>query len=335
MKIAPVLLAGGNGTRLAPLSQTTMPKQFLQFFSNNQSSFQLTAIRIRHTFRNETIFIATNAIYADIVKQQLSEINETNYTIIAEKEPKNTFPIITSIVKICNKDDVLFFTPTDLIIEDKDKLARQIQTSSMYCYLNQKHILFGIKPTSPEGNFGYIKTKISPTSFKNNTGDDVAYDDIFNTSLFHEVDCFIEKPPIATAKIFYRSNKYYWNSGMFIFNRELLFRNITNYNQSVLNGINIIQKQKEDENLARSQQDYLFTYLKTKQPHQTIKNIQQIDVNYDDNMPSISIDNAIIHNITQDIKCVIADFQWLDFGNWKNFISVLFQNKIILQQTTI
>ena len=335
MKITPVLLAGGNGTRLAPLSQTKLPKQFLQFFSNKKSSFQLTAIRIRNTFRNETLLIAANNIHTNIIKQQLSEINEVNYTIIVEQKAKNTFPIIASIAKICEQDDVLFLTPTDLIIEDIDKLARQIQISSMYCYLNKKHILFGIKPTSPESNFGYIKTKTSSTLSNKHNNNDAVYDDMFNTSLFHEVDCFIEKPPIETAEIFYRSNKYYWNSGMFIFNRELLFQNITNYNQFVLNGVNIIQKQKEDENLARSQQDYLSTYLKTKKPHQTIENIQQIDVNYDDNMPSISIDNAIIHNITQDIKCVIADFQWLDFGNWKNFISILFQNKITLQQDTI
>ena len=239
MKIAPVLLAGGNGTRLAPLSQTTMPKQFLQFFSNNKSSFQITAKRIRHVFHNETLFIATNNIYIDIIKRQLNEINEINYTIVAEEEPRNTFPIIASITKICEQDDVLFFTPTDLIIEDKDKLARQIQTSSMYCYLNQKHILFGIKPTSPEGNFGYIKTKISPTSFKNNTGNNVAYDDIFNTSLFHEVDCFIEKPSIKTAKSFYINNNYYWNSGMFVFNQELLLQNITDYHKTIFNGIHI------------------------------------------------------------------------------------------------
>ena len=335
MNIVPVLLAGGNGTRLAPLSQTTMPKQFLQFFSNNQSSFQLTAIRIRHAFRNENMFIATNAIYADIVKQQLSEINEINYTIIAEKEPKNTFPIITSIVKICNKDDVLFFTPTDLVIEDVDVFARQIQISSMYCYLNQKHILFGIKPTSPESNFGYIKTKISPTSFKNNTGNNVAYDDIFNTSLFHEVDCFIEKPSIKTAKSFYINNNYYWNSGMFVFNQELLLQNITDYHKTIFTGIHINLTKTNDMSIVQTQQDYLSTYLKTKKPYQIKENIQQIDIKYDNRVPSISIDNAIIHNITQDIKCVIADFQWLDFGNWKNFISVLFQNKIILQQTTI
>ena len=287
MNIVPVLLAGGNGTRLAPLSQTTMPKQFLQFFSNNKSSFQLTAIRIRHAFRNENMFIATNAIYADIVKQQLSEINEINYTIIAEKEPKNTFPIITSIVKICNKDDVLFFTPTDLVIEDVDVFARQIQISSMYCYLNQKHILFGIKPTSPESNFGYIKTKISPTSFKNNTGNNVAYDDIFNTSLFHEVDCFIEKPSIKTAKSFYINNNYYWNSGMFVFNQELLLQNITDYHKTIFTGIHINLTKTNDMSIVQTQQDYLSTYLKTKKPYQIKENIQQIDIKYNNHVPSI------------------------------------------------
>ena len=337
MKIAPVLLAGGNGTRLAPLSQTTLPKQFLKFFSNNQSSFQLTAIRIRHTFRNENMFIATNAIYADIVKQQLSEINETNYTIIAEKEPKNTFPIITSIVKICNKDDVLFFTPTDLVIEDVDVVARQIQISSMYCYLNQKHILFGIKPTSPESNFGYIKTKTKPISYGDikNKNNNAIYDEIFNTSLFHEVDCFIEKPPIKTAKSFYINNNYYWNSGMFVFNRELLLQNITDYHKTIFNSIHINLTKTNDMSIAQTQQDYLSTYLKTKKPYQIKENIQQIDIKYDNHVPSISIDNAIVHKITQDIKCVIADFQWLDFGNWKNFISILFKNKITLQDNSI
>ena len=330
MNIVPVLLAGGNGTRLFPLSTTAVPKQFLPFFSNNKSSFQNTAKRIRNVFHNETLFIATNTIHIDIIKRQLNEINEINYTIIAEEEPKNTFPIIASIVKICEKDDILFFTPTDLIIEDVDVVSQQIQTSSMYCYLNKKHILFGIKPTSPESNFGYIQTKTSPTISNNNNKNNVAYDNIFNISLFHEVDCFIEKPPIKTAEIFYRSNKYYWNSGMFIFNRELLLNNITNFYKTIFNHIHINPNKTNKMDINNNQKDYLSTYLKTTKPYQIKENIKQIDITYDSNIPEISIDNAIIHKTTQDIKCVIADFQWLDFGNWGNFISVLFQNKIFL-----
>lgn len=332
MIIAPVLLAGGNGTRLSPLSQKTLPKQFLQIFNDKRSSFQLAAIRIRQAFRDENIFIATNAIYEDLVKSQLNEINEINYTIIAENEAKNTFPIIATAIKICKNADIMFFTPTDLVIEDVEGNIRQMQTACMYCYLNQKHILFGIKPTSVESNFGYIKIANPPIKIKRNKNIDKEqiYDDVFNKSLFHSVECFIEKPPLDTARIFCDSNNYYWNSGMFIFNREILLNSILNNYKSIFNNINI-DDTKFAENAKTKQLDYLSTYVKTKTPHDIIQNIQKINVKYNKNVPEISIDNAIVHKITKDIKCVIADFQWLDFGNWKNFVSILFQNKITMQ----
>ena len=331
MIIVPVLLAGGYGTRLSPLSQKSLPKQFLQFFSNKRSSFQLTTMRIRGTFLNENILIATNEIYTDIVKRQLSEINETNYTIIAEQSTKNTFPIIASILKINTTADVMFVTPTDLVIEETDIFARQIQTSSLYCFLNQKHILFGIQPESAESNFGYIKIDTAnhgiadkDTPCSNNH----SCDDAFNTKLFHSVDGFVEKPPIKTAKNFYTSKNYYWNSGMFMFNTNVLFKNIELFDKAIFDNINVnatIDKQQQ-------QIDCLSTYLKTMHHHKTIENTQYIEVKYGKNIPEISIDNAIISNITSELKCMIADFKWIDFGNWNAFMSILFRDQVQLKQ---
>ena len=84
--------------------------------------------------------------------------------------------------------------------------------------------------------------------------------------------------------------------------------------------------------INNNQKDYLSTYLKTTHHHKTIENTQYIEVKYGKNIPEISIDNAIISNITSELKCMIANFKWIDFGNWNAFMSILFRDQVQLKQ---
>lgn len=325
MKITPILLAGGYGTRLSPLSVQTLPKQYIQMFNGKKSLLQITVKRIRSVFRNENIVIATNIIYSNIAKQQLSEINEINYSLLIEQQQKNTLPTIASVAKIYTNSDVLFFTPTDLIIDNINAFAREVITSCMYCYLNNKHVLFGIKPTRLDCNFGYIK--ITPTANKSTGADNIDYDDVFNVNSFKQIKCFIEKPAVEKAKTLHKSGQCYWNSGMFVFARNILINNINCFYPSLLDNTTIANND-ENKNIKQEQLECLSTYIKTTKPKNMKNNTEYTFVYYGNNVPKISIDIAILNKITNDLRCIIANFDWLDFGNWKNFISLLFQSKL-------
>ncbi len=195
-----LILAGGSGTRLWPLSRKNFPKQFLKI-GDDKSLLQHTVERVKDIVNDEDILVITNKDYKFHIKTELKNIPEEN--IILEPEAKNTAPAIALAIKYCldklhcSEDETILVLPSDHIIKPKEKFKNYIKAAVDLA--NYYIITFGIKPEKPETGYGYIKIgeKIKDTFFK--------------------VDKFTEKPDFETAKKYIEDGSYYWNSGMFMF----------------------------------------------------------------------------------------------------------------------
>lgn len=202
MKI--IILAGGSGTRLWPLSREGCPKQFIKLLNSETSLFQDTLTRSIMLVDLRDIFIVTNKKYQKLVREQIKELglsyNKTN--ILVEPEAKNTLPAIYyAVVRACkNEDDTIVVFPSDHKIKQEMKLIDVIKSSIKLS--NDNIVTFGIKPDKPNVGYGYILT-----GRKKLNG--------------YIVKDFKEKPDLQTA-IEYVKDGYLWNSGMLMFHSKLL-----------------------------------------------------------------------------------------------------------------
>ena len=188
-KIFTVILAGGSGYRLWPLSRKKYPKQFLKIDSEN-SLLQDTVIR-NADFTDEFILI-TNNEYQFTVRQQMQEIKHNEFTMFLEGVGRNTAPAIALACCFAEKDDIISIVPCDHKILNQEAYARSLQEGyelAVKGYL----VTFGIHPDRPETGFGYIK------------------------HLGQDVVAFKEKPAVEDAFRYFQSNDYLWNSGIFMF----------------------------------------------------------------------------------------------------------------------
>jgi len=198
MKIKPIILCGGEGTRLWPESRKKYPKQFIKI--NGKSLLKHAIDRVTGV-NFDPITICSNDNFLDQIKEQTKNIN---CKIFVEPDKKNT---AAAILAALNDDDLTFYQPvliisSDHVIEKKIVFQRQIKKLSNYLDM-YKIFIFGIKPDYPETGYGYLYSK------KVNKN-------------FNKVIKFIEKPNLNKAKKFIKNNNYLWNSGMFLSNKSAL-----------------------------------------------------------------------------------------------------------------
>jgi len=212
MKIKPVILCGGAGTRLWPKSRKNLAKQFIDFGGWNL--FERTLERIKNPIFDNPI-ISTNLSYLNLVRKYLKKKNIYNYKIILEPSKKNTAAAIlsSSLLEEISFDQPIIFLPSDHLIEKTDEFDKALIFNTKY--LNDDNIfIFGIKPQFPSSQFGYFITK------KNSKGVNV-------------VDKFIEKPDSKKAKQIIKKNGY-WNSGILFANKISIINNFSKYQNKTL-----------------------------------------------------------------------------------------------------
>jgi len=210
--ITPVILAGGVGSRLWPLSRDTLPKQLLRLV-NKQTMLQNTYQRAKFCCDFEKGMILANQEYRFLIAEQMLEINESP-TIILEPFGRNTAPAIAiAAFKALQEaqDGILFILPADQVIRDNIKLKEKIQRAAK---LAEQDFLvtFGITPTYPATEYGYINYK---KKIQSHDG-------------FH-INQFVEKPNEETAEKYIASGNYLWNSGMFIFKASCYLKELQHY----------------------------------------------------------------------------------------------------------
>lgn len=218
MKI--VILAGGGGKRLFPLSRSNYPKQFLEIDSNGPLLVQ-TVKRFLNIEKPENIIIVTNEKYTIHVKSDLKKCGAEKAHIISEPCPKNTAPAVALAVKYCigelhaDKDEAIFVAPSDHIIKPVDEFTKKVK-ECLECALLGKIVTMGVIPTKPDTGYGYIKVSLK-------------YKKGFN------VEKFVEKPDEVTAKKYFKDPSYYWNSGMYCFTVGTFIEEINKYSNQLYN----------------------------------------------------------------------------------------------------
>ena len=197
MKIRPVILCGGSGTRLWPNQRYHQPKQFIDF--GNWTLFGKTLERIKNSIFDYPI-ISTNKKYISEIKKHLRLKGFKKYKIILEPAKKNTAPAILSsaLIKEISENQPLIFLTSDHLIENTKLFNKSIKQHQKYL-TNKNIFIFGIKPSNPSSEFGYFLSKLVNNKNK--------------------VTKFIEKPNLEKAKKIIKRNAY-WNSGMFFLTKK-------------------------------------------------------------------------------------------------------------------
>ncbi|MCG6552651.1 MAG: mannose-1-phosphate guanylyltransferase/mannose-6-phosphate isomerase [Candidatus Magnetominusculus sp. LBB02] len=205
-----LLLAGGSGTRLWPLSRKSYPKQFIKL-KGQQSLLQETMARVLLAVPPEDVVILTNKEYKFHVKSDMQSLQGGSKShVIFEPAARNTAPAIALGVKYCMdklgaaEDETVFVCPSDHIITPPERFVEYLKAAAKAA-LEGYIITFGIKPTRPETGYGYIKRQPQPLVLGG------------ISSEIYQVAEFTEKPDDKTAIDFVADGKHYWNSGMFIF----------------------------------------------------------------------------------------------------------------------
>ena len=196
--ILPIILSGGSGTRLWPLSRKLYPKQFINLISET-SLFQDTLLRLPDNLENP--LIVCNEEHRFIAAEQLRQINKHSNGIILEPEGKNTAPAIAlaALHELNNnRDPILFVLSSDHIIQDKNIFHQSIEVAKLLAEEN-KLVTFGAKAKKADTGYGYIEV-----------------DNSINKNYFN-IKSFIEKPSLKNANKYIKLGNYFWNTGMFMF----------------------------------------------------------------------------------------------------------------------
>lgn len=208
-----LILAGGKGSRLYPLSRAEKPKQFLKII-NDKSFLVNTVDRIAPLIDKKNIYVVTNQNYREKIQEELSDIEKDN--IITEPMNKETATCIgLSAVRLLKKDRdaVMIVLPSDHYIENEKEYIETLAQAVELANRRRCIVTLGIDPTRPETGYGYIEMG----------------DRISGNRPAYRVARFTEKPNLEVAKDFIYKGTYLWNSGMFVFRADVILREIEKY----------------------------------------------------------------------------------------------------------
>ncbi len=234
MKIIPVILSGGSGTRLWPLSRQLYPKQLLPLV-NDKTMLQDTVTRVQNvTDVAADVLVVCNEEHRFLVAEQLRAIGMHNPTILLEPEGRNTAPALTIAALSLQADDVMLVMPADHVIQDIDALQKAIADAGKLAAQDYV-VTFGIVPDRAETGYGYIRRG-----------------DAITNSAAYKIDRFVEKPDAQTAQKYVASGDYYWNSGMFMLKAGVWLTHLASCNSKMLDACrNAIKNAVDDHDFVR------------------------------------------------------------------------------------
>lgn len=303
-----IIMAGGSGERFWPLSTPEKPKQLLKIFSD-KTMIRETVDRILPIIPADKIFIATNELQQMAIKKELKDIPEEN--IIIEPDFKDTAAaigysalIIENRLKKILKDDEkleVVVLASDHLIKDENLFRKVVNKGAEEARKNGVIVTLGIKPDKPETGYGYIEVK---------------NEEKIDLNEVYKVKRFREKPNLETAENYVASGKYLWNSGMFIFTTETIFKNFDVLMEEHTEIFNSIR-----EKLLQNKTGLELTNLVRNDFKQFEK---------------ISIDFGLME-FSKNIRVIPVDIGWNDIGSF-NALDEVFPKNIagnIIRNTTV
>ena len=279
-QLIPVVMAGGSGTRLWPLSRGLYPKQFLTL-QGQHTMLQNTLLRLSD-LSCESPLVISNEAHRFLVAEQLREIELLSHNIILEPVGRNTAPAIALAAlqaKSEYSDPLLLVLAADHVIRNENAFCEAVSHAISYARQG-KLVTFGIVPTAPETGYGYIRRGESVRSNDNAMAYDVAE--------------FVEKPDLTTAERYLATGKYYWNSGMFLFNANRYLEELKQFRPDILAAC--------EQAMANLSSDLDFI---------------RVDESTFKACPDDSIDYAVMEK-TADAVVVPMDAGWSDVGSWSS-----------------
>ena len=269
-------MAGGVGSRFWPYSRNNRPKQFLDFCGTGRSLLQMTFDRFARIIPKENILVVTNKAYKALVMEQLPEMNEKQ--VLLEPARRNTAPCIAYALAHIRKRDTkanMVVAPADHLITKEDEFLAAVEKGLEHVAKNDVLLTLGIKPNRPEVSYGYIQAGAE------------------NEKGFRKVKTFTEKPNAELAQMFYDSDEFLWNAGIFIWTVQ-----------------DIIQEFKSHMYDLHA----LFTTdsrLNTPGEAAFIQNVYG-------QCHNVSIDVGIMEK-SQKVYVLKGNFGWSDVGTWHAF----------------
>ncbi len=281
LDLVPVILSGGSGTRLWPLSRESFPKQYLKLNENNNFSLlQNTYLRLKGLNNLKSPIIISNEDQRFIVAEQMRSINVIPHSILLEPIGRNTAPAITlAALKALenNSDPMLLILSSDHKI-DKEVNFRKVIENSLVEANNGRLITYGIKPYSPETGYGYINS----------------YEELDEEKHYSKIKNFVEKPNLELAKKFIKDKHYSWNSGIFLFKATTFLKELEKFEPEI---IKVCKK-----SLDKGSIDLDFLRVNEKEFKKS---------------PNKSIDIALMEKTTLGTVFML-EAGWDDIGNWKS-----------------
>lgn len=277
--LIPVVLSGGMGTRLWPMSRESYPKQFLSLSSQDYSLIQQTLQRVSDRTRFTAPIIVSNQAHRFLVEEKMQQVGQGDALVLLEPLPRNTAAAIAAAAYAIQQQPggnhaAMLVLASDHFIGDDSAFSESVMKA--LAVAQQNHLVtFGIRPEYPETGFGYIRHGAA-------MGDGNAY----------KVEAFVEKPDLATAENYVRSGDYLWNSGMFLFPVNVFLDELKTYHPEIADAA--------QQAVATGRNENRCLYLEEKAF---------------ESMPSLSVDYALMER-TKKAAVVPLSCGWSDIGSW-------------------
>jgi mannose-1-phosphate guanylyltransferase/mannose-6-phosphate isomerase len=270
--ISAIILAGGIGSRFWPLSRSQYPKQVLRLLGA-ESMLQSTIERLLPRIPLEKVMVVTSAAQADAISLELRRKGWQGIRILLEPEGRNTAAAVglaATLLREEQADGLMAVFPADHFIGDRASLLAALDQGAIWAEAGYL-VTFGIPPQRPETGYGYIKPGAS----------------LDETGTGFRVEKFIEKPDLARAQAFLAEGGYYWNSGIFLFHRDLFLEALESYLPEIHQGLARLAQDASREALTEIYRDF----------------------------PNISLDHGIMERAA-NVAVVPVEMSWNDVGTW-------------------